>query len=98
VFVVLKDVLIFVFWNSLAIISVSLAVYVKVAHFCLFFGGVFTSTWFNLCLICICATASVVYWSEFLGTDPEVLGSIPGATRFSEKQWVWNGVHSPSGG
>jgi hypothetical protein len=24
-------------------------------------------------------------WSEFLATDPEVLGSIPGATRFSEK-------------
>jgi hypothetical protein len=23
-------------------------------------------------------------------------GSIPGATRFSEKQWVWNGVHSAS--
>jgi hypothetical protein len=22
------------------------------------------------------------------------LDSIPGATRFSEKQWVWNGVHS----
>jgi hypothetical protein len=21
-------------------------------------------------------------------------GSIPGATRFSEKCWVWNGVHS----
>jgi hypothetical protein len=21
-------------------------------------------------------------------------GSIPGCTRFSEKQWVWNGVHS----
>jgi hypothetical protein len=20
-------------------------------------------------------------------------GSIPGATRFSEKQWVWNGAH-----
>jgi hypothetical protein len=30
-------------------------------------------------------TASVVQWSEFLGTDPEVPGSIPGATRFSEK-------------
>jgi hypothetical protein len=30
-------------------------------------------------------TASVVYWSEFLATDPEVAGSIPGATRFSEK-------------
>jgi hypothetical protein len=26
--------------------------------------------------------------------DPEVPGSIPGATRFSEYQWVWNGVHS----
>jgi hypothetical protein len=23
-------------------------------------------------------------------------GSIPGATRFSEKQWVWNGLHSAS--
>jgi hypothetical protein len=22
------------------------------------------------------------------------LGSIPGATIFSEKSWVWNGVHS----
>jgi hypothetical protein len=22
--------------------------------------------------------------------------SIPGANRFSEKQWVWNGVHSAS--
>jgi hypothetical protein len=23
-------------------------------------------------------------------------GSIPGAVRFSEKQWAWNGVHSAS--
>jgi hypothetical protein len=30
-------------------------------------------------------TASVVYWSEFLATDAEVPGSIPGPTRFSEK-------------
>jgi hypothetical protein len=30
-------------------------------------------------------TSSVVYWSEFLATDPEVPGWIPGATRFSEK-------------
>jgi hypothetical protein len=37
--------------------------------------------------------ASVVWWSEFLATDPEGPGSIPGPTRFSEKQWVWNGVH-----
>jgi hypothetical protein len=30
-------------------------------------------------------TVSVVYWSEFLTTDPEIPGSIPGATTFSEK-------------
>jgi hypothetical protein len=29
--------------------------------------------------------ASVILWSEFLATDPEFLGSIPGGTRFSEK-------------
>jgi hypothetical protein len=36
-------------------------------------------------------------WSssqEFLAANPEVPGSIPGATRFSESQWAWNGVHS----
>jgi hypothetical protein len=43
-------------------------------------------------------TASVVFWSEFLATDPKVPGSIPGASRFSERQWVWNGVHSVSWG
>jgi hypothetical protein len=31
-------------------------------------------------------------YCRFLVTDPEVPGSIPGATRFSEKWWVWNGV------
>jgi hypothetical protein len=31
-------------------------------------------------------TASVVKWSEFLATDPEVPGSILGPTRFSEKK------------
>jgi hypothetical protein len=41
-------------------------------------------------------TASVILWSEFLATDPEVPGSILGATRFSEKQWVWNKIHSAS--
>jgi hypothetical protein len=30
-------------------------------------------------------TSSVVYWSEFLATDPEVPGSIPGANRIYEK-------------
>jgi hypothetical protein len=38
-------------------------------------------------------TASVV---EFLATDSEVPGSIPGATRFSEEQWAGNWVHSAS--
>ena len=41
-------------------------------------------------------SASVVQWSEFLATDTEVSDSIPGATRFSEQQWVWNGIHSAS--
>jgi hypothetical protein len=36
-------------------------------------------------------TASVVQLSEFLTTDPEVPGSIPGSTRFTEKWRVWNG-------
>jgi hypothetical protein len=31
-----------------------------------------------------------------LAADPEVPGSIPGATRFSDKYRVWNGVHSAS--
>jgi hypothetical protein len=35
-------------------------------------------------------------WLEFFATDPEVPGSIPGATRFSEKYWVCNGIHSAS--
>jgi hypothetical protein len=29
-----------------------------------------------------------------VAADPEVPGSIPGAARFSEYQWVWNGVYS----
>jgi hypothetical protein len=36
----------------------------------------------------------VVYWSEFLAANPDAPGSIPDAARFSEWQWVWNGVHS----
>jgi hypothetical protein len=32
--------------------------------------------------------------SEFLDANSEVPGSIPGATKVSESQWVWNGVHS----
>jgi hypothetical protein len=38
-------------------------------------------------------------WSsgqEFMAADTEVPVSIPGATRFYEKQWVWNWVHSVS--
>jgi hypothetical protein len=36
-------------------------------------------------------------WSstqDFLAADPEVPGSIPCVTRFSDHQSVWNGVHS----
>jgi hypothetical protein len=29
-----------------------------------------------------------------LGYRSSGLGSIPGATKFSENWWVWNGVHS----
>jgi hypothetical protein len=35
--------------------------------------------------VCVSETASVVWWSEFLATDPEVPGSITGPTRRSEK-------------
>jgi hypothetical protein len=31
---------------------------------------------------------------QYLAAYLEVLGSIPGATRYSEQQLVWNGVHS----
>jgi hypothetical protein len=40
----------------------------------------------------------VVYWLEFLATETGVSSLIPGADRFSEQQWVWNGVHSASSG
>jgi hypothetical protein len=40
--------------------------------------------------------APVVQWSEFLAKDQEVPDSIHGTVRFSEKYWVWNGVHSTS--
>jgi hypothetical protein len=36
-------------------------------------------------IFCPVGTASVVLWSEFLATYPEVPVLIPGATRFSEK-------------
>jgi hypothetical protein len=40
---------------------------------------------------------NIMYSREFLATDPEAPGSIPSATRFSEKYCIWNGVHSASG-
>jgi hypothetical protein len=53
---------------------------------------------FSTMLCCLTLKKEVANYSGFvLGyADPEVLGSIPGATRFSEYQWVWNGVHSAS--
>jgi hypothetical protein len=39
----------------------------------------------NFPLLEVSLTSSVIQWSEFLATDTEVPGSIPGATTFSEK-------------
>jgi hypothetical protein len=38
----------------------------------------------------------MIYWSKFLSRHPEVPGSIPGVTRFSDKYWIWNMVLSAS--
>jgi hypothetical protein len=52
---------------------------------------------FVFCLCRNCSIVPVVWWSEFLDTDPEVPGSVPGAKGFSE--WcVSSGVHSASWG
>jgi hypothetical protein len=48
----------------------------------------------NVCFLYSTPTASVVLWSEFLAADPQVPGSILSVTRYPEKQWVWNGVHT----
>jgi hypothetical protein len=36
------------------------------------------------------------YTIDDLAIDPEVLDLIPGATKFSERWWVWNAVRSTS--
>jgi hypothetical protein len=41
-------------------------------------------------------TASVVWWSEFLATDPEAWVRFPALPEKKKKKWVWNGVHSAS--
>jgi hypothetical protein len=46
--------------------------------------------------VCVCVCVGPPLWSigrvpGYRSKDP---GSIPGATRFSDKKWVWNGVHS----
>jgi hypothetical protein len=51
---------------------------------------------FSISRFSAAVTAYVIYWSEFLAANIEVPGSIPGATRFSAYQWVWNGIHSAS--
>jgi hypothetical protein len=81
----------------------------KIIHFTLFVTGLYldgaqniwnnakinTFIWWGSCLRTRPPT-----WSsgQFLATDPEVPDLIPGASRFSEKQRVWNGVHSASWG
>jgi hypothetical protein len=54
--------------------------YVMLMHFVLRSSSFHKNKMFWLVM-----TASVVWWLEFLATDPEVPGSIPGDTRFSEK-------------
>jgi hypothetical protein len=47
--------------------------------------------------LCVVTTASVVWWSDFLATDSEALGSILGTTRFSEEVVgleLWSGGQS----
>jgi hypothetical protein len=48
--------------------------------------GFLEENYYNVFIIKM--AASLVYWSEFLATDPEVPDSIPCATIFSEKCWV----------
>jgi hypothetical protein len=48
----------------------------------------------SFCSVIQLFTASVVWWPEFLAANTEVPSSIPGATRFSEYQWVLNEVYS----
>jgi hypothetical protein len=55
---------------------------------------------------CVCVVRELVEFTCFYRVSqsdevpeliaPEVPGSIPGAARFSEKQRLWNGVHSAS--
>jgi hypothetical protein len=49
--------------------------------------------YFNFALIKL--TVSVVYWLEFLATDPEDPGLIPDATIFSEKCHLSGKVAAP---
>jgi hypothetical protein len=62
-------------------------------------SSLFFKFWNQNCL-CLAyhSTPSVVWWSEFLVTDPEIPGSISGASRFSENQRVWKSAHSASWG
>jgi hypothetical protein len=55
----------------------------------------------NNSILYLCERQQLVAYNRqalnlYIHTDPEVPGSIPGATKFSEKYWVWNGVHSAS--
>jgi hypothetical protein len=47
-------------------------------------------------IMCVCVwTASVVWWTEFLATDPEIPGSIPGATDFLKSSGSGTGSTQP---
>ena len=61
-----------------------------------FLGNIVSSLEMSLTLLLLYRVIRPPLWSGFLATDTEVSGSIPGTTRFSEWQWVCNGVHSAS--
>jgi hypothetical protein len=62
-------------------------------------GNRHTCTHWEKCFLCCPEIVRMVHLAKLpVGRDPEVLGSIPGASRFSEKGRVWNGVHSASWG
>jgi hypothetical protein len=71
---------------------IMLANYINKIFVCLTFLRAFwvQALWEYFLALCtntsgkVTSTAAVVYWSEFLATHPEVPGSIPDATRFSE--------------
>jgi hypothetical protein len=74
----------YIWTNSLHITSLNMSTF--------FFRKYENINVLNRIIACISIVNEPPLWSS----GPEVPGSIPGATRFSEKYWFRNGVHSAS--